>query len=224
MRLPKEKYIPILSERVQDILTVYSKSRTAAVFLVQRSKIILTASQETSSKEISYKIGKHYNTVALWRKRFIEAASVLAFVEAELPNQLEELVTAILSDKYRSGAPKTYGDDVRCRIKLIACQKPEDYGFTISHWNFPCLRLALINTGTVEDISVGALYDILKSAEIRPWKIKYWLHSKEKYGDYETYRKKIQAINQVYAEASALGGTEEGSETRTFCTDEMTGI
>lgn len=224
MRLPREKYIPILSERVQDILTVYSKSRTEAVFLVQRSKIVLMASQGMASKDISEKVGKHYNTVALWRKRFIEAGSVLAFVEAELPEQLEELVIAILSDEHRSGAPKTYGDDIRCRIKLIACQKPEDYGFTISHWNFPCLRLALIETGIVEDISVGALYDILKTAEIRPWKIKYWLHSKEKYEDYEAYSRKIQAINQVYAEASALGGSEEGAGIRTFCTDEMTGI
>ena len=115
MRLPREKYIPILSERVQDILTVYSKSRTEAVFLVQRSKIVLMASQGMASKDISEKVGKHYNTVALWRKRFIEAGSVLAFVEAELPEQLEELVIAILSDEYRSGVPKTYGDDVRSR-------------------------------------------------------------------------------------------------------------
>ena len=73
-------------------------------------------------------------------------------------------------------------------------------------------------------ISFGALYNILKTDEIRPWKIRYWLHSKEKYEDYDIYKAKIQAINRVYAEASALDGSEEGTEVRTFCTDEMTGI
>lgn len=49
------------------------------------------------------------------------------------------------------------------------------------------------------------------------------MHSKEKYRDHETY-KKNRAIIQVYTEASALGESEEESETRTFCTDEMNDI
>lgn len=224
MRLSREKYIPFLSEKIQDILTGFSTSRTEPAFLVKRSKIILLSAQAVSNKEIAWKLGLHYNTVALWRRRFIELSSLLAFTEAELPGDLKELVTAVLSDEYRSGSPKTYGDDVRSRIKLIACQNPGDYGFTISHWNLPCLRLALIDADIVEDISFGALYNILKTDKIRPWKIRYWLHSKEKYEDYDTYKAKIQAINRVYAEASALGGSEEGAEVRTFCTDEMTGI
>lgn len=47
---------------------------------------------------------------------------MLAVAEAELPDDLEELIIAILSDGYRSGAPRTYSSDVRSRIKLITCQ------------------------------------------------------------------------------------------------------
>lgn len=224
MRISREKFIPALSAKIQSILTGFSNSRTASAFLVKRSKIILLAAQATSNKDIALKLGIHHNTVSLWRRRFIDSESVLAFVEAELPDDLKELLTTILSDEYRSGAPRTYSSNVRSRIKIVACQNPEDYGFTISHWNLPCLRLALIDAGIVDDISYGAIYNILKTDEIRPWKIRYWLHSKEKYEDYETYKAKIQAINQIYADAVALGGKEDNSNIRTFCTDEMTGI
>lgn len=122
---------------------------------MKRSKIILLAAQATSNKDIALKLGIHHNTVSLWRRRFIDSESVLAFVEAELPDDLKELLTTILSDEYRSGAPRTYSSNVRSRIKIVACQNPEDYGFTISHWNLPCLRLALIDAGIVDDISYG---------------------------------------------------------------------
>ena len=224
MRISKEKSIPILSGKTLNILTGFSNSRTEPAFLVKRSRIILLAAQAVSNKDIAAKVGVHHNTASLWRRRFVGSESLLAFAEAELPDDLEELITAILSDEYRPGAPRTYSSDVRSRIKMIACQNPSDYGFTISHWNLPCLRLALKEANVVEKISYGALYNILKTDEIRPWKIKYWLHSKEKYEDYDTYKAKIQAINQVYAEAAALSGSEEGAEVRTFCTDEMTGI
>lgn len=224
MRFSREAHVPVLSDKIQSILSGFSNSRTAPAFLVNRSKIILLASQAVSNREIAERLSVHYNTVSLWRRRFIEYTSLLSFIEAELPEDLKELVEAILTDKYRSGAPWTYGNDVRAKIKLIACQDPKDYGYTLSHWNLPYLRIVLIETGVVENISVGALYHILKTDEIRPWKIRYWLHSKEKYENHETYSAKIQAINQVYAETAELKGSEAGSEIRTFCTDEMTGI
>lgn len=224
MRISKEKCVPVLSKKIQDILTGFSNSRTEPAFLVRRAKIILMAAQATSNKDIAAKLNVHHNTVSLWRRRFVGSESLLAFAETELPDDLKELIIAILSDEYRSGAPRTYSSDVRARVKLIACQSPEDYGFTLSHWNLPCLRMALIDTGVVDDISYGAIYNILKTDEICPWKIRYWLHSKEKYEDYDTYKTKIQAINKVYADASALGGTENNTDIRTFCTDEMTGI
>ena len=54
--------------------------------------------------------------------RDIDAESLLAVAEAELPDDLEELIIAILSDGYRSGAPRTYSSDIRSRIKLITRQ------------------------------------------------------------------------------------------------------
>lgn len=224
MRLPKEKSIPHLSVKTKEILTSFSKSRTEPLFLVNRSKIILLSAEGLTNGYIASRLGIHHNTVSLWKRRFIESADLLNFVESELPQDLKELVTVILSDRYRSGTPKTYDDKTRCTIKLIACQNPEDHGFTLSHWNLPSLRLALIDKKVVDDISVGAVYHILITDEIRPWKIRYWLHSKEKYEDYDTYASKIQAINKVYAEAAELKGSEEGSDIRTFCTDEMTSI
>ena len=58
------------------------------------------------------------------------------------------------------------------------------------------------------------------SADIKPWKIRYYLHSKEKYESYETYSEKIRKINDLYANAQAM----EEENTLVYSTDEMTCI
>ena len=113
MRLPKEKHVPILSDKVRDVLTVFSKSRTAKSFLVKRSKIILYAADGMSNKEIGLKLDLHPHSVSLWRKRFIEADALLLVIENEDPEKLGGLVAAILSDEQRSGAPFTYNNETR---------------------------------------------------------------------------------------------------------------
>lgn len=72
----------------------------------------------------------------------------------------------------------------------------------------------------VEEISIGAIHHILTVADIKPWKIRYYLHSREKYESYETYSEKIRRINALYAEAPSLSELD----TLVYCTDEMTCI
>ena len=80
--------------------------------------------------------------------------------------------------------------------------------------------LAAIKNKIVDSISVGGVYHILESASIKPWKIRYYLHSKEKYEDYETYSAKIKAINFLYSNAAEL----LNQNVLIYSSDEMTGI
>ena len=224
MRLPSSKMVPSLSKKVRDILYEFSKSRTVAAFLIIRSTIVLLAAESKTNQEIAESVKMHPNSIALWRTRFIEALEILSIMEEEKPEDLKDLIIKVLKDLPRIGAPLTYDNAIRCKIKLIACQDPSDYGFTLSNWSLSSLRLAIINSNIVENISTGAIYHILKTADIRPWKIRYYLHSKEKYEDYDTYAAKIKAINAIYAEARQLAGDDSNSDILTFCTDEMTGI
>ena len=69
----------------------------------------------------------------------------------------------------------------------MVCQNPTDYGFEISHWSLPYLRLAIEKAGFALDISESTINRMLNDVEVRPHKQQYWLHSKEKYESPETY-------------------------------------
>ena len=165
-------------------------------------------------------INVHPNTVKLWRNRFAAELTRLTDISKNSSSDLKDAVIDVLSDLTRSGAPLTIPADVRLKIQILACQNPEDYGFEVSHWSLSLLQHALINEQIISSISIGAIYHILMSAEIKPWRIRYYLHSKEKYESYETYSEKIRKINDLYANAQAM----EEENTLVYSTDEMTCI
>ena len=210
----------VLTKAIRDILIALSKSYTEAFCLKQRASIILCAEKGWTNIQIANEIGIHYNTVALWRNRFIQELTYLVQVDEEEPKKLKDQVAISLTDLPRSGAPWIFDGAIRLKIRLMACQNPADYGFEASQWSLSLLRQAVINEKIVESISIGAIYHILISAQIKPWNIRYYLHSKEKYESYDTYSAKIQAINELYSQASNL--LEQ--DILVWCTDEMTGI
>ena len=227
MMLSRDKMIPVLEPQVVKILEKYARSRKYPVYLVDRSRIALLAVSGMSNKEIAKKVDLHYNSVSMWRRRIVDSASLLNVVSRHSPRKLDELVREILSDEYRSGAPLTYSNTDRDTIKMIACSDPRDYGYTISHWSLPFLREAAIKTIGTEEIkglSIGCVYNILEKDNLRPWKIQYWMHSKEKYEDYESFRKKVEAINATYALADQIRNGKYAEDICIYSFDEMTGI
>ena len=210
----------IMTSPMEAILSNWSKAYAVLEYLKTRSKIILLALQGLDNREIAKKLSLHYNTVSLWRNRFVAEYPRLSVVENKNPDELKQELEIVLSDMPRSGAPLEYDNTVRLKIKLLACQNPKDYGFEASHWSLPILQMAVINSGIVKEISTGCIYNILKKADIKPWKIRYYLHSKEKYEDYATYSAKIKAINELYKSAPDLFD----KNVLVYSTDEMTGI
>ena len=210
----------IMTSSMEELLKTWSKAYTVLEYLKTRSRILLFAQQGLNNREIAKKLSIHYNTVSLWRNRFVAEYPRLSVVEERNPDELKQEMEIVLSDLPRSGAPLEYDNTVRLKIKLIACQNPKEYGFEASHWSLPILRMATINSGIVTDISTGCIYNILKRADIKPWKIRYYLHSKDKYEDYETYSAKIKAINELYLNAPDLFN----KNVLVYSTDEMTGI
>lgn len=209
----------VLSEDIKTILSNFSKSYCSPGFLSKRAKLILLAADGYNNNEIAAILDVHSNTVRLWRNRFVSELTRITDIGKKSSSDLKDALIDVLSDYKRPGAPLTIPADVRLKIQILACQNPEDYGFEASHWSLSLLQRALINENIICNISIGAIYHILMSAEIKPWKIRYYLHSKEKYESYETYSEKIQKINELYANAGAM---EE--DTLIYSTDEMTYI
>ena len=226
MRLPQSKMVPRMDEAVTAVVRSIANGRKYKVYERDRSQILLLASQGWSNQQIAAEVRLHYNTVGTWRVYLVDCVPLLNLVSRENPKKLKGLYREILADADRSGAPLKYSNDVRSHIKLIACQNPKDYGFTISHWSLNFLRDAVrknVKAPGIENISTGAIYNILLHDDIKPWKIQYWLHSKEKITDYESFAHKVKAINAAYALAAECRKHADGLKTCIYSFDEMTG-
>ncbi len=89
MRRKTVDTIPVLTDDIKNILSAFSKSRSLPASLVQRADIILLASQGTLNQDIAVQVGLHYNRVATWRNRFLDALPALRELEAADPEKLE---------------------------------------------------------------------------------------------------------------------------------------
>ena len=61
----------IMTSPMEAILSNWSKAYAVLEYLKTRSKIILLALQGLDNREIAKKLSLHYNTVSLWRNRFV---------------------------------------------------------------------------------------------------------------------------------------------------------
>lgn len=210
----------LLTPGVRAVLEANANGRSCPKGLSYRSAIVLKAADGKGNAEIARSVGVHENTVALWRGRFADAQGSLASIEADRPGELAVAVAEVLSDLPRPGAPRTISQEARDTLRAIACDKPTDHGVEASVWTLASLAKALVATGAIDSISTGAVYAILEGDDLKPWQNRYWLNSKERYEDYDSFREKITVINGLYLSAAEL--LEEG--TRLWCGDEMTCI
>ena len=187
----------LVHHKIIKTLKKFRNGRTKQYRLVQRAKIVLLAIKGMSNRMISSEVGLHYNIVGIWRRRFAESVDRLSKVAQKRPEHLAAEIEKVLSDIPRNGRPPLFGADFRASIVGMACNKPEDYGFELSHWSLPVLRKAIITKGIVQSISCATINRILNENELKPHKSRYWLHSTEKDEEPENYKRKIHEINQL---------------------------
>lgn len=166
MRKKTADTIPVLSDAMRTILASFSRSRSLPGGLVKRSKIILLASQGLSNRAIATQVGLHYNHVATWRNRFLEALPSLLAIEAGCPEELEDELKLILTDIKRSGAPSEFSQDQIIKIIDLACKAPEDFGYEVSHWSLTLLVAEIKKQGIAEQISPKSVSRFLKMKQI----------------------------------------------------------
>lgn len=152
-----------LSGRVRTILESNGKKRNINFSLKQRSQIILLSADGKQNQEIARLLGIHYNIVGKWRSRFLDCLPVLDMIEKEIPEELEESITTLLSDLPRSGAPTKYTQEQRVKIVDLACKNPMDYQYEVSQWSTTLLAKEAKKQGIVDDISAASVNRFLKS-------------------------------------------------------------
>ena len=71
--MPSPTAVPIeLSGEEREMLEAWTRRRTTAAALSLRARIVLACAGGQSNTEIASGLGVHRNTVALWRRRFVE--------------------------------------------------------------------------------------------------------------------------------------------------------
>ena len=113
---------------------------------VQRAKVILMSTEDTSLKEISRKTGLSIYNCMKWRQRFFKS-------------RLKGL-----KDKQRSGRPQKLTPQQRVSVVVLACTLPPD---GINRWSIRKLAEA---TG----FGSTTVHRILNEGKIKPYKIKHW--------------------------------------------------
>ena len=165
-----------LAPPVRQKLTDLARSQTAPHRLVTRARIILLAALGMSNAEISRRTGRSHKCVGEWRQRFAVTPSM-----------------ATLDDRHRSGRPARVPATVRCELIKLACDRPEKDRFQ-DVWTLQGLVNALMDL-TGYHLSRSEVGRILRAEEIRPHRVRMWLHSPD-----PEFAAKVRRVCGLYLE------------------------
>jgi transposase-like protein len=193
MVMPRCEATPVvISDELRPILVAIARRRTASVRLVERSNIVLLAERGIANAAIARQLGCTEHTVCKWRSRWSPLVGL-----------------ASVGDASRSGRPAHVPPGDRAALIKLACNVPDDKSFR-DVWSYAGLRQALLNdVGRPQ--SVSEIGRILRAKELRPHRMKVWLHSPDP--DFAT---KVDRIAQLYLEPPAGAAV--------VCVDDKPGI
>lgn len=163
-----------------------------------RARIVLQlATLRGAISRVARQLGVDRKTVRLWRERF-RARGIKG-----------------LKDRPRCGRPVEIDPVTRYQVVSMACGKPVDVGIEYrTVWTVDSLHEAItaLQKAQGEDpLSRTSVLRILNDADIRPHRMRLWLHSPD-----PEFRKKVTAICNLYM-SPPKGAT-------VLCVDEKTGM
>lgn len=168
----------MLSGREREALEALIRRPTAAQREVLRARIALLAAEGRPTVAIAATLGVSVPTVCLWRGRLARAGA------------------AGLKEEARPGRPKRIPNGTRLELLALACAPAEAAGRAT-----PTLDELLdkaIAGKVVDRISRSHLHRILQAGDIRPHRVRQWLHSPD-----PAFREKVNEICALFHRAPA---------------------
>jgi transposase len=157
-----------LTTRQYDLLLKTSQKRTASQHHRERIQIVLKSYQGESQTQIAFDLNLNYETVRLWRSRWISTYETLCDYERGIddvgvPNhQLLKKMLFLLSDAPRKGCPRVFTDAQEDLLVALACESPTDYGFVRTNWTEETLAEAARSKGIFQTIAARTVGKLLK--------------------------------------------------------------
>src|SRR5947209_2828286 len=138
----------LLSERQQEVLDEFSRSRSEPYFLRQRATLILLAFAGLLNEQIAPQVGLERHQVGRWRSRWAAAFDDLVRVEClEEAPALRQALRQLLADAPRPGAPGKFSAEQLAQIFAVACEDPQQSGLPFTHWTHAELAKEVMNRG-----------------------------------------------------------------------------
>ena len=197
-----------LTEMEKQQLNDIAKTRTESAQKVRRAKILLLNAEGLSNLEIAEKLDINRNSVGLCLKKFSESG-----MESALCDDAGRGRKAVITD-----GDKTY-------VKNLACQKPFDLGYAQALWTMQLLQKHIRKNcneaghPNLANIAKSTVSTILKDAEIKPHKIRYYLERRDP--DFEA---KMNDVLIVYQQLEFEFVTDAEPQDVTISYDEKPGI
>ena len=160
-RGPKPEKV-IISQKQDQVLRNLIKRPSTAQKIALRGRIVMECEKGARIQHIADDEKVTVSTVKKWRRRWQEAASYLAEIEAE--GNLKEVaaIEEVLADQPRSGAPVKYTAEQVCQIVAIACEPVEESDRPVTEWTARELADEAIKRGIVSSISTRQAGRFLK--------------------------------------------------------------
>jgi len=209
-----------LTPTMERTLKKIANSSTMAKSVSVRAHVVLMAATGSTNRQIAHALGITDKTVRKWRSRWNESFEALVALEskrkaAAFGRDLEE----VLSDAPRSGAPPTFSAETVCQIIALACEDPALSGRPITTWTGRELADECIKRKLVPSISASHINHLLREANLKPHKSRYWCNTTET--DPVLYQQQIEIVCQTYLDAPELFLQYH---THTVSIDEMTSV
>jgi putative transposase len=168
MRGPKAPAV-LLTVQQQMILQQLVRTRSGPHYLACRARLLLLAADGQSNVEISRQLALSLPTIRLWRNRWRAATDQLSAQPVDTPSlqvsmsSQTELITVLLTDAPRPGAPPTFTPEQLVQIVALACEDPQDSERPTSHWSPREVAAEAVKRGIVQAISIRSVARFLKS-------------------------------------------------------------
>jgi transposase len=184
-----------------EVLREVAASRTEPACEIPRAQYALAALEGQPLSSVLHQSGLKMRELKIrldWMKTCLAELD-----NAELDSKkIRAIIHKALRDKPRIGAPAKITAAQVADIVKIACEQPKTYGLPFSRWNIKLLRETVIAQKVLADISVSNIGKILRRADIKPHRSKYWLTSADR-GTPE-FEPRCHEVIKLYGQAEEL--------------------
>ncbi len=147
---------------------------TAAQRDVLRARVVLLAADGVGTVDIANRLGVTPPTVSKWRQRASRSG------------------VKSLADAKRTGRPRTISEEARLGLIAVACEPLTSEGGRTTP-TLDEIRDRAVTRDVVETISRSHLHRILQEGDVRPHRVRMWLHSPD-----PDFRAKVNEICELY--------------------------